>query len=72
MQGTVYVTGNEPFTRLALVAEDGTRYILNCSKEIEESLNRFQGRKFRIRYSEKEQGPDGPVLRVISVDPVGG
>jgi hypothetical protein len=72
VEGTVYVTGNEPFTRLALVAEDGTRYLLSCTKELEELLNRSQGRKVRIRYSREEQGPDGRVLSVIGVVPVGG
>jgi hypothetical protein len=71
VQGTLFVTGNMPFTRLAFLGDDGTRYILKCPAEIEQALNRSQGKKFIIRFSEKEDGPDGPILTVIRADPLG-
>lgn len=70
LEGTVYSAGNEPFTVLALDCGGGERYILSCPKEIEELLNRLQGRTVRIHYSSKERRPEGVVLTVISAEPV--
>lgn len=71
LEGTVYSAGNEPFTVLALDCGGGERYILSCSKEIEELLNRLQGRAVRIYYSSKERRPEGVVLIVISAELAG-
>ncbi len=71
LEGTVYSAGNEPFTVLALDSGGGERYILSCPKEIEERLNRLQGRKVRIHFSSKERRPEGVVLTVISAEPAG-
>lgn len=68
--GTIYVTGNEPFTRLALQAEDGTAYILKCEKDLEGMLGQSQGKKFIVRFSNLEHLPEGPVITVISAKPI--
>jgi hypothetical protein len=67
--GTIYVTGNEPFTRLALQAEDGNRYILKCEKDLEETLGRSQGKKYALQFSVLEVLPEGMVITVISAKP---
>ena len=68
--GTIYVTGNEPFTKLALHGEDGNLYILRCEKTVEEELNQSQGRTYEIRFSLIEQLPDGPTIHVLSAKSV--
>jgi hypothetical protein len=64
--GSVYLTGNEPFTRLALLAEDGNRYLLKCEKDLEILLERSQGKKIAIRFSVIEYLPEGAVMTVLS------
>lgn len=68
IEGTVYSTGNEPFTRLALAEDGGERYLLHCPEAIEELLNSVQGRKVRIRYSGKQRRPEGMILTVVSAE----
>ena len=70
LAGTIYVTGNEPFTRLALQAVDGRAYILKCEKDVEVMLDRSQGKKFTIRFSVIEYLAEGPVITVLSAKPV--
>jgi hypothetical protein len=69
LEGMIYVTGNAPFTKLALQGDDGVRYFLKCTKEVEEVLNRSQGRRFTVHYSAMEKGPEGPILKVVSAEP---
>lgn len=68
--GTIYVTGNEPFTRLALQAEDGTAYLLKCEKDLEATLGQSQGKRFIVRFLHLEHLPEGPVITVISATPI--
>jgi len=47
--GTLYVTGNEPFTRLAVEADSGKVYIIALQpKEIYDELWKLQGRKVEL------------------------
>jgi hypothetical protein len=66
--GVLYVTGNEPFTKLGLQTSDGTMYILKCTKEIESDLRTKQGKIVNIHYDGREQIPEGQALKVVKVE----
>ena len=56
IQGKIYVTGNEPFTRLALEDAKGKVYFLSCSKELKEKLLKQQGLTVRLHCSQIIKG----------------
>lgn len=57
IQCKIYVTGNEPFTRLACEDAEGVVYLLSGSKELQETLLKVQGRIVRLHCSRiKKQG----------------
>jgi hypothetical protein len=66
--GVLYVTGNEPFTKLGLQTPDGTRYILKCTKEIESDLRTKQGKIVNVHYDGREQIPEGQALKVVKIE----
>jgi hypothetical protein len=66
--GVLYVTGNEPFTKLGLQTSDGTMYILKCTKEIESDLRTKQGKIVNIHYNGTEQIPEGQALKVVKIE----
>jgi hypothetical protein len=66
--GVLYVTGNEPFTKLGLQTSDGTMYILKCTKEIESDLRTKQGKIVNVHYDGREQIPEGQALKVVKVE----
>ena len=66
--GVLYVTGNEPFTKLGLQTQDGTMHILKCTKEIESDLRTKQGKIVTIYYNGMEQIPEGQALKVVRVE----
>jgi len=66
--GVLYVTGNEPFTRLALEVKGSPPYLLRCPKEVEAILLKNQGRLVRIHAKRIEDVPEGKALIVSSAD----
>jgi uncharacterized Zn finger protein len=68
MVGEVYVTGNEPFTKFALQLEDGSAYILKCSKELQDQLSREQGKTVKVRFKGIENALEGKSLDVVSIE----
>jgi hypothetical protein len=66
--GVLYVTGNEPFTKLGLQTPNGTMYILKCTKEIESDLRTKQGKIVTIHYDGREQIPEGQALKVVRIE----
>jgi hypothetical protein len=66
--GVLYVTGNEPFTKLGLQTSDGTMYILKCTKEIESDLRTKQGKIVNVHYNGTEQIPEGQALKVVKIE----
>ena len=66
--GVLYVTGNEPFTKLGLQTPNGTMYILKCTKEIESDLRTKQGKIVNIHYHGTEQIPEGQALKVVRIE----
>jgi len=52
LSGTLYVTGNEPFTYLALDTKDRTIYKIECSDSLKKELWQFQGQTVELKYDE--------------------
>lgn len=52
IRGRIYVTGNEPFARLAVEDANGEVYVLTCSKEVQEELLKLQGMRVLLYCSE--------------------
>lgn len=67
LTGKIVVVGNMPFTRLALMTAPDKKYVLNCGKEMEDSLSRYQGRDAEISYSEMK---DSSGIDVVTVENV--
>lgn len=68
ISGKVIVVGNEPFTKVAILVDDTTSYILNCSKEIEKELRSKQGDTIKVTYGTKKDTPEGEVLNVTKFE----
>jgi hypothetical protein len=68
LTGVLFVTGNEPFTKLGLQTADGTMYILKCTKEIESGLRTKQGKIVTVYYDGMEQIPQGQALKVVKIE----
>jgi hypothetical protein len=66
--GVLYVTGNEPFTKLGLQTSNGTMYILKCTKEVELDLRTKQGKIVNVQYDGMEQIPEGQSLKVVRIE----
>ncbi|MFQ5799052.1 MAG: hypothetical protein ACE5H0_10240 [Bacteroidota bacterium] len=56
IQGRIYVTGNEPFARLAVEDANGEVYLLSCSKKVQEELLKLQGMPVRLYCSQILRG----------------
>jgi hypothetical protein len=66
--GVLYAIGNDPFTKLGLQTQDGTMYVLKCTKEIESDLRTKQGKIVTIYYNGTEQIPEGKALKVVKIE----
>jgi hypothetical protein len=70
VKGAIAVVGNEPFTRLAIIVDDSTVYILDCSKELKKELLKNQGRKYAIEFSKSRKELDSEVITVEKAVPL--
>lgn len=52
LTGTLYVAGNEPFTFLALDANEAKIYKIECTDSLKKDLWQLQGKKIKLKYSE--------------------
>jgi hypothetical protein len=66
--GRAHVVGNEPFTRVGILTDSGTMYLLDCSKDVESVLRANQGRFFRVHFQGIVRAPEGLTLHVQSVE----
>jgi hypothetical protein len=66
--GEVYVIGNMPFTRLALKIDQQQTYVLDCPKEVENTLMQHQGQTVKILARPGERTPEGNSLKVVSAE----
>jgi len=64
MKGVVFITGNEPFTRLALEDIKGNVYYLQCSEEMEKKLWNVQGQEVLIYYNSINTNRAGTFIKV--------
>jgi len=52
LTGTIYISGNEPFTHLSLKSEDDNYYKIECPDSLKKELWELQGRKVELTYKE--------------------
>lgn len=55
LTGTLYVSGNEPFTHLALKSVDAINYKIECSDSLKKELWQLQGKTVELRYIEMKE-----------------
>jgi hypothetical protein len=66
--GEIMVVGNEPFTKLAVRAEDGKMDLISCNEEIRQLLLSHQGKITELFYDEIRRERSGDVINVIKVN----
>ena len=64
LKGRIYITGNEPFTRLALKDKNGNVYYLQCEKNMKEQLWELQGKAVVIYYVSIDSNEAGKFVKV--------
>ena len=64
LKGRIYITGNEPFTRLALKDRKGDVYYLQCEKNMKEQLWELQGKAVVIYYVSIDSNEAGKFVKV--------
>lgn len=53
--GTLYVSGNEPFTFLALQSTDNEYYKIECSDSLKKELWKLQGSQVELTFTVKNK-----------------
>jgi len=48
LEGCIYLTGSEPFTKLAIESTDGNIYLLDCSEELKNKLTKMQNQTVQL------------------------
>jgi len=66
--GKVYLTGNEPFTKLALEVPTGKTYILQCTGKIRGLLLTNQGKLVKLHVDRVLDVPEGEALNVVRAE----
>ncbi len=66
--GKIYLTGNEPFTKLALEVATGKTYILQCTGETQELLLTNQGKLVKLHVDRVLDVPEGKALNVVRAE----
>jgi len=67
-EGQITVVGNEPFTKLGLIVNDSTVYMLECNQETKDKLLNNQGHFYKIFVKEKIETKTGIKLDVIKTE----
>ncbi len=67
-EGKITVVGNEPFSKLGLMVNDSTIYILECDKETEDSLLKNQGKFYKIFFDQSKAATKSMTLVVIKTE----
>lgn len=70
IEGQITVVGNEPFTELGLMVNDSTVYMLDCSKEIKNTLLKNQGSFYKIFFTKKTESKNGIRLSVSKTEKI--
>ena len=55
LSGTLYVSGNEPFTHLALHSNDDNYYKIECSDSLKKELWQLQGKIIELDIEELKE-----------------
>lgn len=67
IEGTVFISGNEPFTYLALKTQDDKYFKLNCEDELQKELWSMQGQVVKLHYKDLEETSIENVVTVIKI-----
>ncbi len=67
ISGEIYITGNEPFTKVAIRVDEKTSYIVSADKETLQMLRSKQGVVFDIEYKEIKKTPEGRIIVVEKI-----
>lgn len=65
--GTIYISGNEPFTYLALKSDDDKYYKLDYNDELKKELWTMQGQVVKLEYSDIIDTEQGQVAKIIKI-----
>ena len=68
IEGTIQTVGNEPFTNLALQVNDSTIYLLECTNELSDSLQKNHGELYKIYFSKKIETELGTRIKVSKAE----
>ncbi len=66
--GRIQVIGNEPFAHLAVEAEKGETYVLQCDSLTMHRLVAGQGQLARIHFTSIENVPEGKAIKVVEAE----
>ena len=67
ISGTVFVSGNEPFTYLALKSEADKYYKIECSDSLKKELWSMQTKIVKLKYSDIIESDKQGVLTVSQI-----
>lgn len=63
--GRLFMTGNEPFAKLALIVGENETYILEGKEELIKMLASHQGEYADVAYNKIKDDPGGKALEII-------
>lgn len=67
LTGTIFISGNEPFTYLALKGEDDNYYKLLCEENVKKELWSLQGQKVSLEYSDLKKSDRESIVTVKKI-----
>jgi len=67
LNGTIFVSGNEPFTYLALKGENDTYYKLECDDTLKKELWSMQGTSVKIEYADLKESDKETIITVTKL-----
>jgi len=67
ISGTVFVSGNEPFTYLALKSDDDKYYKIECQDTLKKELWSMQGKIVKLKYSDIKKSDKQGILTVSQI-----
>lgn len=67
VSGTVFISGNEPFTYLALKGEDDTYYKLECEESVKKELWSMQGQTVKLRFKDLLEKNSENIITVTKI-----
>lgn len=67
LSGTIFVSGNEPFTYLALKGEDDKYYRLECEDTLKKELWSMQSQVVKLNYTDLKEMNRESIITVTEI-----